>query len=243
LFFNVIRKLHMLSKIPSNQIYLGDFGWHTGRFHFSFGDYDDPENRHFGDLIAFNDFVVKPGSGFKTHPHNEIEIISYCVEGELTHVDSMGNMHKIKRGDMQYTCAGSGITHSETNDSPARALRFVQIWIQPNAVRLQPHYVSNHFTKEDRLNKLLRIASGQRMNDMIQVNQDTNIFVSEIEAGRQIQAEMLPTRLFYLACLEGSLRINNLNVKAGDAVKIWDETALNLIAIQDSHLIIVEISG
>ena len=233
----------MLSKILSDQIYLGDFGWHTARFHFSFGDYDDPENRQFGDLIAFNDFVVKPGSGFETHPHSEIEIISYCIEGELTHVDSMGNVNTIKSGDMQYTCAGSGIIHSETNNSPATALRFVPIWIQPNAVRLPPHYVSNHFTKKDRLNKLLRIASGQKMNDLIQVNQDTNIFVSEIEAGRQIQAELLPDRLFYLACLEGSLRLNNLSLKEGDALKIWDEAALNLIAIQDSHLIIVEIPG
>jgi quercetin 2,3-dioxygenase len=76
----------MLSKILSEHMYLGDYGWHTGRFHFSFGDYDDPENAHFGELIAFNDFVVKPGFGFETHPHKEIEIISYCLKGELTHV-------------------------------------------------------------------------------------------------------------------------------------------------------------
>jgi redox-sensitive bicupin YhaK (pirin superfamily) len=233
----------MLSKILSDDIYLGDFGWHTGRVQIYFGDYDNPENRHFGNLIAFNDFMVKPGSGFETHPHREIEIISYCIDGELTHADSMGNMNSIKRGEMQYTCAGSGITHSETNNSPARALRFVQIWIQPNTGRLPPRYVSNHFTREDRLNKLLRIASGQKLNDVVQVNQDTNIFVSEIEAGRQVHVELLPTRLFYLACLEGSLRINDLSLEEGDAVKIWDETALNLQAIADSHSIIVEISG
>ena len=233
----------MLSKILSDHIYLGDYGWHTGRFHFSFGDYEDPENTHFGDLIAFNDFVVKPASGFETHPHSEIEIISYCVEGELTHADSMGNMSMIKRGGMQYTCAGSGITHSEINNSPAGALRFVQIWIQPNAGRLSPRYGSNHFSREERQNKLLRIASGQELKDVIQVNQDTNIFVSEIEAGRRVQAQLLPTRLFYLACLEGSLKINGLNLEEGDAVKIWDETLLNLMAVEDSHSLIVEMPG
>ena len=233
----------MLLKILSEQIYLGDFEWHTGRFHFSFGDYDDPANSHFGDLVAFNDFVVKPDSGFETHPHSEIEIISYCVEGELTHTDSLGNTNKIKRGDMQYTCAGSGITHSETNNSPAMALRFVQIWIQPNAGKLPPRYVSKAFTREDRFNKLLQIASGQKLEGVIQVNQDTNIFVSEIEAGKQIRTEQLPTRQFYIACLEGSLKINDLSLQEGDAVKIWDEATLNLMAIEDCHTIIVEIPG
>ncbi len=91
----------MLQKILSEHMFLGDYGWHTGRFHFSFGDYDDPENRNFGELIAFNDFVVKPGFGFETHPHNEMEIISYCLQGELSHVDSLGNKAVIQRGDMQ----------------------------------------------------------------------------------------------------------------------------------------------
>jgi len=231
----------MLSKILSDHIYLGDFGWHTGRFHFSFGDYNDLGNSHFGDLIAFNDFVVKPGSGFETHPHREIEIISYCVEGELTHADRMGNTNTIKRGNMQYTCAGSGITHSETNNSPVNALRFVQIWIQPNAGMLPPRYVSKTFAREDRLNKLLQIVSGQKLEDVIQVNQDVNIFVLELEAGRQIQVRQLPARLFYLACLEGSLRINDLSLQEGDAVKVWGESTLNLQAIEDCHSIIVEI--
>jgi redox-sensitive bicupin YhaK (pirin superfamily) len=222
-------------------MYLGDYGWHTGRFHFSFGDYDDPGNSHFGELIAFNDFVVKPGFGFETHPHNEIEIISYCLKGELTHIDSMGNVNKIKRGDMQYTCAGSGITHSETNKSAAKPLRFVQIWIQPNAEMLPPRYVSTHFTRKDRLNKLLQIASGGKKADVVQVNQDTNIFVSEIQAGRQVRVEQLPAHLFYLVCLEGSLRLNDLILQEGDAAKVWDESALNLVALEDCHSIIVEI--
>jgi len=228
----------MLSKIFSDNIYLGEYGWHTGRFHFSFGDYEDPGNSHFGDLIAFNDFVVKPGSGFETHPHREIEIISYCMEGELTHSDSMGNTNTIRRGDMQYTCAGSGITHCEMNNSPARALRFVQIWIRPNAERLPPFYISKAFTREDRLNKILQIASGKKLENGIQINQDMDIYVSEIEAGRHVQAGQISTHLLYLSCLEGSLRINDLFLHEGDAVKVQDETALNLTAIENCHLIV-----
>jgi redox-sensitive bicupin YhaK (pirin superfamily) len=192
----------MLSKILSSHIYLGDFGWHTGRFHFSFGDYNDPENSHFGDLLAFNDFVVKPGFGFDTHPHSEIEIISYCVEGELTHEDSMGNMNWIRRGDMQYTCAGSGITHKEKNISPVKALRFIQIWIQPNTEKLLPRYVSNHFTREDRLNKLLQIVSGQKLDRVVQVNQDTNIFGTR---GRQKDTGNTATQPPFLSFLFGRL--------------------------------------
>jgi quercetin 2,3-dioxygenase len=233
----------MLQKILSEHMYLGDYGWHTGRFHFAFGDYEDPENSHFGELIAFNDFMVKPGFGFETHPHSEIEIISYCLKGELTHADSLGNKATIKRGDMQYACAGSGITHSETNRSADKPLRFVQIWIQPNAEKLPPRYVSNHFTRRDRLNRFLHIASGENKGDAVQVNQDTNIFVSEIQAGRQVRTGLLPARLYYLVCLEGSLGLNELILQEGDAVKIWGEHALTLAAVEDCHSILVESSA
>jgi hypothetical protein len=142
---------------------------------------------------------------------------------------------------MQYTCAGSGITHSEMNKSPAVPLRFVQIWIQPNAPGLPPRYVSNHFTKKDRLNKLLQIASGKPSSGLVQVNQDTNIYVSEIQSGRHVKAELRPTHYFYLVCLEGSLGMNGLTLQEGDAVKVWDESRLDLKAIEDCQAIVVEI--
>jgi redox-sensitive bicupin YhaK (pirin superfamily) len=230
----------MLQKILSEHMYLGDYGWHTGRFHFSFGDYDDPGNTHFGELIAFNDFVVKPGFGFETHPHREIEIVSYCLKGELTHVDSMGNRNTIKRGDMQYACAGSGITHSETNRSPVDSLRFIQIWIRPNAKKLQPRYLSNHYTRRDRLNRLLHIASGNVKDDVVLVNQDTNIFVSEIQAGREVTSGLHPAHLYYLVCLEGSLDLNDLILQEGDAAKIWAESSMTMSAVEGCHSIIVE---
>jgi redox-sensitive bicupin YhaK (pirin superfamily) len=233
----------MLSKVPARQIYLRDYGWHVGRFHFSFADYKDPENTNFGDLITFNDFTLQPCSGFETHPHQEIEIISYCVDGELVHEDSLGNKEIIKRGEIQYTCAGSGITHSERNDSQDSPLRFIQIWIRPRSTGLLPHYHSAHFKKSDRLNKVLQIASGQSIENVTRINQDTNIFVSEIQAGRQLGMDQLPGRQVYLACLEGALSVNNVPLNTGDALKVKNEPGLTLAALEDVHLIMVEMSG
>ena len=233
----------MLSKILAKQIYLGDYGWHVGRFHFSFADYQDPENTGFGDLMSFNDFTLQPCSGFETHAHQEIEIISYCVDGELVHEDNLGNKEIIRRGEMQYTCAGSGITHSERNDSLDRSLRFIQIWIRPNAASLSPHYHSHHFRPSDRLNKVQQIASGKSIENGSKINQDTNIFVSEIQAGRQVGMDGLPGRQVYLACLEGALSVNQVPLNSGDALKVWNEPGIMLTAVEDVHLIMVEMTG
>jgi redox-sensitive bicupin YhaK (pirin superfamily) len=230
----------MLSKIPARQIYLGDYGWHVGRFHFSFADYDDPGNISFGDVITFNDFTLQPGTGFETHSHQEIEIISYCVDGKLVHEDSMGNKESIKRGEMQYTCAGSGISHSERNGSLDKPLRFIQIWIRPNSAGLPPKYGASHFKQSDRLNKLLQIVSGQSMENVTRINQDANIFVSDIQAGRQLNIRQLTGRQVYLTCLEGVLNINNIPLETGDSIKIWDEMVLTLTAVEDCHLMMVE---
>lgn len=239
--FLVLKKQKiMLSKILARQIYLGDYGWHFARFHFSFAEYHDPENVRFGDLITFNDFTLQPHSGFDTHSHQEMEIISYCVNGELAHQDNMGNNEIIKRGEMQYTCAGSGIGHSERNDSNDKPLRFIQIWLRPNAAGLPPHYCAIHFKHPDRLNKLLQIASGQSMENVTRINQDANLFVSEIEEGRQVGVRQLPGRQLYLACLEGSLTINNMPLENGDAIKVWDESVLTLAAVEGCHLLMVE---
>ena len=232
----------MLSKISSEQIYLGDYGWHTGRFHFSFADYDDPDNTNFGDLIAFNDFALTPNSGFSTHPHSEIEIISYCIEGELIHEDSMGNINILEAGDMQYTCAGSGIMHSESNQSHELPLRFVQIWLRPESKNLLPCYSSRHIERNERLNKCLHLASGQPIQDVTRIRQDANIYVTEIETGEVERINFDQDRQIYLACLDGDLIANNLFLENGDSLKAWDEGELALEAVRTCHLLVVEVS-
>jgi redox-sensitive bicupin YhaK (pirin superfamily) len=144
----------MLIKVPGETIYFKDYGWHSGRFHFSFADYEDPEKMQFGVLRALNEFVLQPGTGFETHPHAEMEIISYCVEGELTHGDSLGNTSKLSGGSAQYLCAGSGITLLEMNDSVDRILLFYQIWITPREVGLTPKYCSIHHEQQSTASNL-----------------------------------------------------------------------------------------
>ena len=142
---------------------------------------------------------------------------------------------------MQYTCAGSGITHSERNDSRDRSLRFIQIWIRPSSTTLPPHYHSTHFKKSDRFNKVLQIVSGNSTNNVTRINQDANIFVTEIQAGRQIRIEQLPGRQVYLACLEGALSANDMPIHTGDAVKVWNELGITLKALEDVHLVMVDL--
>lgn len=233
----------MLRKISSNSIYSGEYGWHTGRFHFSFAEYMDANNPYFGDLLTFNDFELTPGSGFDLHPHQEIDIISYCVNGRLQHEDNLGNKSTLQRGDVQYTCAGSGILHAERNASIRSPLRFIQIWIRPRTQNLPPQYSVHHLDRHDRLNVLFQITSAQEGEALVRVNQDINIFTSELEAGMRIRMENHPDRQVYLSNLEGSLNINNNIVEAGDSVKIRDRMELTLIANESCHFLMVEMAA
>ena len=179
----------MLIKTPSKNIFQKDYGWHTGRFHFSFGDYQDSANQAFGVLCAFNDFIVNPKSGFETHPHSEMEIISYCVSGNLKHQDNMGHVNELQRGDSQYTCTGSGITHSEMNETSSTPLRFLQIWIKPMRAGLKPVYTENKCPPIASDGQLRCIASGDKADGVMQIAQDAHIFAAEIEANKMIRYE------------------------------------------------------
>jgi redox-sensitive bicupin YhaK (pirin superfamily) len=239
----MVRFDRMLQKIPSESIYFADYGWHTGRFHFSFADYDDPENTNFGVLRALNDFVLQPGSGFDTHPHQEMEIISYCVHGELTHGDSLGNNNTMQGGDVQYLRAGSGITHSEMNETRDRFLRFFQIWITPNEDGLQPKFDYQQFFSLASPNKLQHVVSGGDKEGVIQIAQDANIY-----AGRLIKLENMAYtnwagRQSYMTCLEGKLTVNEIELGKHDALKVLGEEVLTLSAQEDCHFLLVEMAA
>lgn len=231
-----------IKKIPSNVLYTHYEGWRTSRYHFSFADYNDPKNTRYGVLRALNDELIQPESGFDLHPHDEMEIISYCIQGEMSHSDSMGNQGIIRRGDVQYMCAGSGVTHAEMNDSPNQTLRFMQIWVLPNQAGLAPHYQHTRISKHSRQNKMLQIASGSRKNGVFQINQDANIFVAEMQKGKHIQFEQPEKRQDYLVCIEGNLEINGVELSQYEAAQISCETQLYLTAREDSHLLLVEMA-
>jgi len=232
----------MIIKISAAGLFQKDYGWHTGRFHFAFGDYEDPTNQKFGVLSALNDFMVQPDSGFETHPHAEMEIISYCVDGTLLHQDSMGNINKLKRGDSQYTCTGSGITHSEMNGSSDDILRFLQIWILPNKDGLQPLYREKRILSAKSNGHLRHIASGEKKEGVMQIAQDANIFAAEISRNQQLRFHNRDKRQSHVLCLEGELSANNFRLQESDAMKLRGEETLNFMARVDSHLLIVEMA-
>jgi redox-sensitive bicupin YhaK (pirin superfamily) len=232
----------MINLIHSKDLYVVDGGWRTSRYHFSFADYQDPANNRYGVLRAFNDELIQPNSGFECHPHDEMEIISYCVQGELSHSDNMGNQRMIHRGDVQYICAGSGIIHAEMNESLSESLRFIQVWILPNQPGLSPHYSHMRFPEKSRQNRLLRVASGERLNGTFHIKQDANIYISEIQRGNQIPFEQSENRQDYLACIEGTMDVNGTMLSKYEAARISRETKLLFTALEDTHLILVEMA-
>jgi redox-sensitive bicupin YhaK (pirin superfamily) len=231
-----------IKKTAAEELFIVKEDWRTSRYHFSFADYVDPRNDKFGVLRALNEELIQPKSGFSLHPHNEMEIISYCVEGELSHSDSMGNHDILKSGDVQYMCAGAGIEHAEMNDSTEETLRFMQIWILPDKPNLTPRYGHKLFSEDLRLNKWLLVASSHPKNETFKINQDANIYISKIQNGNSIQFELGQHRQNYLVCMDGKLSVNGIVLSDHEAARINDETQLIFKALEDSHVLLVEMA-
>lgn len=195
---------------------------------------------NFGVLRVLNDDLVQPKTGFGTHPHQDMEIVSYCVEGKMTHRDSMGSKESLERGDVQYMTAGTGITHSEMNESTDEVVRFLQIWIIPNKKGRIPQYGSRRFDFNDRHNKLLHIVSGEKDNGSIHLSQDANIFVSELDSGKKLEYVNKSGRQSYLICIEGHLNVNDVELEERDAMEITEKKDLTIKAISKTHLLIIE---
>ncbi len=233
----------MLEKIDSHNLHIADHGWLLSRFHFSFSNYYNPLNMNFGVLRVLNDDLVQPKTGFGTHPHQDMEIVSYCVEGKMTHRDSMGSKESLERGDVQYMTAGTGITHSEMNESTDKLLRFLQIWILPNKKERTPQYGSRRFTFAERHNKFLQIVSAQKENGAIHLSQDANIFVSELDSGKRLEYVNESDRQSYLVCIEGSLNINGIKLNKRDAMEITGKEQLIMKALSEAHFLVIEMGG
>jgi len=230
----------MLKKISNQNIYCGDYDWHVCRHHFSFADYHNPENMKFGVLRALNDDIIQPSYGFSPHPHDNMEIISYCVQGQLSHRDNMGNEQTTERGDVQYLSAGSGIVHSEMNGKSSEDLRFIQLWIIPNQSDLTPRYSFRKFPQELRQNSFLKIVSGNGDENSILINQDADIYVSEINKGNSISHSQPRNRQSYLLCIEGPIDIDGVRLEQHEAIEIFGEVEYSVRAVENGHLLMVE---
>lgn len=233
----------MLKKLNKENMGTSNLGWLESRFHFSFAEYRNPQNINFGVLRVLNDDIIHPQGGFGTHPHQNMEIISYIVDGEITHKDSMGNEETLKRGEVQYLSAGDGIYHSEFNMNKTKDLRLLQIWILPPKNGLDRLYGSHKFEVEERKNKLLNIVSSQEGDAKIQIHQDVNLFVSELESGREIEYSIGKNRQVYFTQIEGSSKINSTELSDGDALEITSESQIQIHANSNSHFLFIEMNN
>lgn len=228
----------MIRKIDHKKMGKSELGWLTSLFHFSFAQYYNPDNMNFGALRVINDDLVMPHTGFDTHPHRDMEIVTYVVEGKLTHGDSMRNKNTLGRGDIQYMSAGTGVLHSEMNDSD-NMLRFLQIWIMPNRTGYTPQYGDLSLPWEDRQDKWLQIISGETGDAPIKIHQDMNIFVSFITEGNTLDFDVKPGRQAYMVAIEGKIDVNGEILEERDAAEIVSEK-IRVNAFKNSHVILLE---
>jgi redox-sensitive bicupin YhaK (pirin superfamily) len=194
-------------------------GWLDSRHSFSFGHYFDPEHMGFGPLRVVNEDRVAPGGGFGRHPHRDMEIITWVLEGSLRHHDSAGNEGLLEEGGVQVMTAGTGIHHSEMNGSDREQVHFVQIWIEPDREGHEPTYRDRSTTPEERAGRLLRIASG-RSDDALSIHQEADVFVSRLEAGGSLSHATGPDRALYVLALGGEIEVGGEVLGDGDAAAI-----------------------
>jgi quercetin 2,3-dioxygenase len=210
----------------SNERAFFDHGWLKTYHSFSFADYIDPNNENWGALRVFNDDTVAGGAGFPPHPHRDMEIVTYVLSGELAHQDSMGNHGIVGPGGVQFMSAGTGVQHSEFNNSAQDPLHFAQMWVLPGERGTPPSYGQRGFTMEDRLNRWLTIVSGEEAVEApIRITQQATLRVARLENSSLLH-EFAPRRYGFLFVAEGDVEVNGDRLRAGDAVRTFDVARL-----------------
>lgn len=217
-------------------------GWLDSHHTFSFANYYNPERMHFGVLRVLNDDQVAPGMGFGTHPHDNMEIISIPLEGDLEHQDSMGNVAVIKHGDIQVMSAGTGIMHSEYNRNKDKQTKFLQIWVFPNKRNVEPRYDQITLKTEDRHNKLQQILSPNSEDEGVWIHQDAWFHIGKFDSGFQTEYTVKKAgNGVYAFILSGSVTINGQELGTRDGLGIWDTTTLSITAGSDAEILLMDV--
>lgn len=227
----------MIKKYDSRQMGRSHQGWLESFFHFSFAEYYNANRLRYGMLRVINDDEIQPHTGFETHPHENMEIITYVISGELTHGDSMMNQRTLNRGEVQYMSAGTGITHSEWNHGE-KVLRLLQIWIFPDKNGYEPQYGDLRLPWEARQGQWLLLVSEKERGAPVQIHQDMNIYVSEISDVKSLQFDIEKKRQAYLVVIEGEAKINGIGLRERDGVEITEPFLLT--AKSYAHVILFE---
>ncbi len=216
-------------------------GWLDSYFTFSFADYYDPQWQGFRSLRVINDDLILPGLGFGTHPHRDMEIISYVLSGALQHRDSLGNGRVIRPGEFQYMAAGSGVEHSEFNPSKTEPLRLLQIWIQPDTKGVKPRYAERNFTKAE-TGKLHLVASKTGRADSFEIHQDADLLLGKLEAGQNVAHALAKDRHAWLHVAEGEVTVNGTKLAGGDAIGVSEECGLEMAAAKPSQVLLFDLN-
>ena len=225
-----------------------DHGWLKSFHSFSFADYHDPKHMGFGSLRVINEDRIAPGTGFGTHGHRDMEIVSYVLSGELAHKDSMGNgaagatvSGVIKPGDVQRMSAGTGVRHSEFNHAPKDTTHFLQIWIEPNEPGIEPGYEQKHFDADSKSGTLRLVASADGREGSVTIHADAAIYSGLFDADQHLERALDPARKAYVHLVRGSLEVNGQRLQAGDALRIENEAALEIAHGIDAEVLVFDL--
>lgn len=215
-------------------------GWLDSHHSFSFAHYYNPEKVHFGALRVLNDDIVQGGMGFGTHPHDNMEIISIPLSGDLEHKDSMGNAGVIRQNDVQIMSAGTGIQHSEYNSNKDKPVNFLQIWVFPKKKNITPRYDQKTFKHEDRLNKLQEIVSPE--GDGVHINQDAWFYLADLEKGKDVNHKFHNANSgAYVFVIDGDVTVNGQTLNKKDAVGVYDTDSISIKADSNSEVLLMEV--
>jgi redox-sensitive bicupin YhaK (pirin superfamily) len=232
----------MIEIRKSNERGHADHGWLDTRFTFSFADYYDPKHIHFRTLRVMNDDRVAGGGGFPTHPHRDMEIVTYVLEGALQHQDSMGNGSVIKPGDVQYMSAGTGVAHSEFNASETEPLHLYQIWMFPDKNGYKPTYDQKFFSQDEKRGKLRLLVSPDGRDGSVKIRQGNELYATVLGPGDSVKHQLKPERHAYVQVARGSVTLNGSTLETGDGAAISAENSLQLTGVKDAEVLVFDLA-
>ena len=233
----------MVQLIKSAERHHASHGWLNSYFLFSFADYYDPNNMHFGPLRVFNDDYIAPKSGFPMHPHSEMEIVTIVLKGEITHKDSLGNVKTIKAGEVQRMTAGTGITHSEENKSDEE-LHLYQLWFLPNRKGLQPSYEQKQINFLDTHSELIPLATGQKvLDDVIYMNSNSTVYYANLKEDQEIDYKTFDIRKVMIYVTEGHMFVNGTEIMTNDQLRLEKQQMIKINAAKNSSFILIDLPG
>ncbi|MEL6238433.1 MAG: pirin family protein [Pseudomonadota bacterium] len=230
----------MIELRPFESLGSANHGWLDAHHHFSFAGYHDPARVHWGSLRVWNDDTIAAGTGFPTHPHNDMEIITYVRKGAITHRDNMGNEGRTEAGDVQVMSAGRGVEHSEFNRESEDTTLF-QIWIIPDERGGDPSWGARQFPKGERAGQFVTLASGAANDDALPIRSNAKVLGATIRAGESLTYDVSsPDRHLYLVPATGEVRIEDVTAKARDGVAITQKDSVTITALEDSEIVLVD---